>query len=227
MVTFLDGGNPIGTGALNGAGVASFGTTTLAVGTHILTATYPGTGALSGSTSAAVTETIIASAFNLSVAPSTLTLKAGQTGTVSLQLGSTGGYAGTLALGSGSLPAYTTGAFQPSTVELSANGNATATFTIATPVITAGIKPPTIRGGLALAGFAGFLLAPLSLLRRRRFASVPVLLLMAGLLFGLVGCSTLGDAIHTVKPGTYLIPVSVTDTNGNTKSASFSLVITL
>jgi hypothetical protein len=42
-VTFKDGSTTLGTGAINGSGVATFSTTTLAVGTHSITAAYPGT----------------------------------------------------------------------------------------------------------------------------------------------------------------------------------------
>jgi hypothetical protein len=50
-VTFLDGATSIGSGALNGAGVATASTTTLAVGTHSLTANYAATTNYNGSTS--------------------------------------------------------------------------------------------------------------------------------------------------------------------------------
>lgn len=41
VITFLDGGTPIGTGTVNGT-VATFTTSTLAAGTHPVTATFPG-----------------------------------------------------------------------------------------------------------------------------------------------------------------------------------------
>lgn len=54
IVTFLDGGSPIGTGTVSG-GVATFVTSSLATGTHIITVSYqgdgtfdPGTGSLTG-----------------------------------------------------------------------------------------------------------------------------------------------------------------------------------
>ena len=47
-VTFLDGGSSIGTGTLSG-GVATFTTTTLTVGNHTITTTYPGDGNFNGS----------------------------------------------------------------------------------------------------------------------------------------------------------------------------------
>ena len=49
-VTFLDGGVSIGTGSLNGSGVATFSTTALGVGNHTITASYGATSNYNGST---------------------------------------------------------------------------------------------------------------------------------------------------------------------------------
>ena len=57
-VNFYDGVNPIGSGTLNGAGVATFSTTTLAVGTHSITAQYVGDLNFTGSTSSAISQVV-------------------------------------------------------------------------------------------------------------------------------------------------------------------------
>jgi hypothetical protein len=49
-VTFLDGASSIGTGTLNGAGVATFTTSTLAIASHAITASYAGDTNFAGST---------------------------------------------------------------------------------------------------------------------------------------------------------------------------------
>jgi hypothetical protein len=54
MVAFKDGGATLGTGALDGAGVASFSTAALIVGDHTLTAEYGGAPGFLASTSAEV-----------------------------------------------------------------------------------------------------------------------------------------------------------------------------
>ena len=51
-VTFLDGGNPIGSGTLNGSGVATFTTSALAIGNHTITTSYAGDGNFNGSSGA-------------------------------------------------------------------------------------------------------------------------------------------------------------------------------
>ncbi|HZS46115.1 MAG TPA: Ig-like domain repeat protein [Blastocatellia bacterium] len=58
-VTFLDGATPIGTGTLNGAGQASITLNTLAVGTHLIKATYGGSGNFNGSTSATALSQVV------------------------------------------------------------------------------------------------------------------------------------------------------------------------
>ena len=72
-VNFLDGATSIGTAPLvaNGTTIsaASFSTTTLAAGTHTITASFAGSTGFIGSTSAAVTETIVAPSFAAALSP--------------------------------------------------------------------------------------------------------------------------------------------------------------
>ena len=57
-VTFLDGGDPIGTVALSGSGVATFATSSLSIGSQSITAVYGGDANFTTSTSAALTQTV-------------------------------------------------------------------------------------------------------------------------------------------------------------------------
>jgi len=57
-VTFEDGSSTLGTGTLNGSGQATFTTSTLAVGSHSITASYGGDATFTGSTSSALTQTV-------------------------------------------------------------------------------------------------------------------------------------------------------------------------
>jgi hypothetical protein len=56
--TFYSGSNVVGTGTLNGSGVATLNTSTLAVGTDAITASYSASGNFAGSTSAASNVTV-------------------------------------------------------------------------------------------------------------------------------------------------------------------------
>ncbi len=57
-VTFNDGTTSIGTGTLNGTGQATLTTSTLALGTHPISAVYAGTSAIGGSTSNTVSQVV-------------------------------------------------------------------------------------------------------------------------------------------------------------------------
>jgi parallel beta-helix repeat protein len=58
LITFMDGSTVLGTASLNGSAVATFSTSFLFVGTHNLTATYPGDFNFAPSTSNTITEVI-------------------------------------------------------------------------------------------------------------------------------------------------------------------------
>jgi hypothetical protein len=72
-VTFFDGSTALGTGTLNNSSVANFSTTSLAAGTHTITASYSGDSNFSASTSSIVTVTVAAPP---ALAASTTTLSA-------------------------------------------------------------------------------------------------------------------------------------------------------
>jgi hypothetical protein len=57
-VSFMDGATTLGTGTLDGNGVATFSTSNLSAGTHSITATYVGNGGLLGSDSSAVSQVV-------------------------------------------------------------------------------------------------------------------------------------------------------------------------
>ncbi|MDB5330308.1 MAG: hypothetical protein JWP03_1459 [Phycisphaerales bacterium] len=63
-VTFMDGATTLGTGTLNASRQATFTTTTLSVASHSITAVYAGDTTFTGSTSAAVTQTVNAAVSN-------------------------------------------------------------------------------------------------------------------------------------------------------------------
>ncbi len=110
-VTFNDGSTAIGTGTLNGSGVATLTTSTLALGTHPITAVYGGTAAFSGSTSAVLNEVIALGATSTtltsSVNPATPGTAVTFTATVSSPSGTPTGTVtfndGSTAIGTGTL----------------------------------------------------------------------------------------------------------------------------
>ena len=108
-MTFLDGATVIGTGAINQFGRATFTTSTLAVGSHAITASYPGGTSPGGQTiapsvSAVLTQVVDAAmrsappGFTLTVAPDPVTLKPGNTGILLVTVTALSGFSQPVAL---------------------------------------------------------------------------------------------------------------------------------
>ena len=112
-VTFFDGVTSLGPGTI-AAGVASLATTTLAAGSHSITAQYGGDANYAASTSTAVTQVVNAAPdFTISASPSMLTIPAGQSGTVAITVTPLNGSTQTLNFSCAPLPAASSCAFSP------------------------------------------------------------------------------------------------------------------
>jgi hypothetical protein len=108
-VTFLDGATQLSTASLS-AGVATYTNTTLAAGSHSITASYSGDGTYAAATSTAVTVTVTAAAsVKFTASPATVTvgaplaLKATVTGSAAAPTGTVKFLDGGVALGSATL----------------------------------------------------------------------------------------------------------------------------
>src|SRR5258708_3914115 len=78
-VTFYDGTSPIGSGSLDGQGVAQLTTGSLSVGVHSITASYSGDAHFAPATSQPYTQGVVSeSSFTLASTPSNATVSAGQ-----------------------------------------------------------------------------------------------------------------------------------------------------
>jgi hypothetical protein len=94
-VTFEDGTTVLGTGTVNQFGLAILQTSTLALGTHSITAIYGGDTNDLGSTSKAITETVVAQGSTTTYLYGPSTASAGQNVTYNVYIGSNiGGIAG-------------------------------------------------------------------------------------------------------------------------------------
>jgi RHS repeat-associated protein len=128
-VTFTDGTTQLGSAPLNGSGVATLTTSSLAVGSHTVTADYPGDGKHSASTSNSVTQTVTTIATTTTVTSDANPATAGQIVT----------FTGTVAPATGS--AAPTGQLtfnDGSTVLGTASLNAAGTATLATSQLSSG-----------------------------------------------------------------------------------------
>ena len=233
-VSFYDGTTLLGQGALSG-GVASYTTSSLAVGAHTITADYGGDSNFLVSTSSALGEVVQDFSFNFSL-PSATILPGGTasfTFTVKPTNGAT--FPSDITFTSSGLPSGYTGTFSPNPIP-AGTGATTVTFTLS-PSTTAHNAVPGMSGsgtGLAarrnadgqaakvagsLAPFAlALMLLPFAGRMRRagkrlgRMLSV-LLLLGAGLaaVTGLSGCGS-SNGFFGQAPHTYTI--TITGTSG-------------
>jgi len=114
---FEDNGTPISTNALDGSGNAALTTSSLAGGTHPITAVYsPANANFNASTSSAINEAV--HDFSINISNPSLSVVPNQTATYNGTLSAFGGYSGTITVScQGSLPSTCTG----SSVPLAAN----------------------------------------------------------------------------------------------------------
>jgi len=236
-VNFLNGTTSLGTGTLNGSGSASLTTSFSAVGTYSLTAVYEGDAASAQSTSAPLTETVVAVGVTTSVSPSSLTIAAGQSGTLTITLTPTGGYSGTANFSCGTLPAHVSCTFVPPSITIaSGSGPVTDTLTISTDAkTTAMLSPPragSVAGGIVAAGvlwlpgiliLAGHFRRNGKRLSARRLIALGVFCLAIVAAGSMSGCG--GTASKDAKPGTYTLPVTITVAGEAVQNVSVTLVV--
>jgi arabinogalactan endo-1,4-beta-galactosidase len=234
QVTFLDGTTMLGNSTLS-AGVATFTTSSLAVGSHSLTASYAGDANNAPSTSNTVTLTVTgAPAFSISLSPASATVASGGSATATVSITPTNGFSAATTLACSGLPSFATCAFSPASVTPGAAA-ATSTLTIATNVQTASIgheTTPANRSNRSVGSGAmlAVLLLPLMLFDRRRrklwlrvcgCVFVGVLLMQ-----GLTGCSGNSGMSNssTTPAGQYTITITATS---GTLSQSTTLPLTV
>ena len=235
-VVFLDGTTTLATVVLNGAGVATYTSSTLAIGTHSFTAQYAATGNFGASTSSAMQIVVTGSPdFSVSAYPISLTVTGGSPGSAVFTVTPVNGYAGTLSLSCGTLPTHASCSFAPTKLTFTATTQAAqaTTLTFSTNQTTALLRPLFPRRGPAPISLA--LGLPFGLLalgfgwrrgsKTRKLGNLYLMLAFAALagVVGLSGCGSSGVAPST-PAGTYTVPVTLTD---GTTSHSLSYSVTV
>jgi len=227
VVQLLEGGNSIGSGTVNGSGVAIISVSSLPVGSDSISASYAGTANFAASLSSAVTETVNAPADP--EPPATITVvtpspvSPGSSTTAAVKLAS-GSYAGTMTLtcaltsspvGAQYLPICTV---TPSTLMVAANSTAASMLTVQTTYTTttalahpSDLPPWGLGGSSAMAGL--FMLCLPN--RRRRTTSLLALLLVV-FSVGAVGCgggktTQVSPVTQSTTAGAYTFTVKGTD----------------
>lgn len=223
QVTFSDGTTVLGTGMLSGsttAATATFTTSALTAGTHTITATYTGVNGYVSSTSTAVSQIVTAPALTAAFVPASLTIPVQGLGFTSLVLSPVGGYSGTATVACGTLPAHFACAIATPTLTLKGDNAQVSTQIIISTVTANGLRAGGVYAALPCLGLLGLLA-----LRRKkllRSGVVLMVLLSAGALVGMVGCS--GGSPNAAPSGSYTVPVTVT-ANGTAISTTLTVVI--
>jgi YVTN family beta-propeller protein len=235
-VTFNDGTTALGTATLNSSGVSTFSTSSLAAGTHSITASYAGDANNAGSASAALAITVWPGppGFTLALSPASGTFHAGKPVTTTITLTSVNGFNAATNLTCGSLPKNSKCVFSSSSVTPGSAGTATSTLTIDTDVSTTSSVDPVARGGaqhptsrrpLELAGTAGLLLLLPVIVgpgRRLRRSFLPLCAFACLGVLTAMGIASCGGP--TTPHGSY--SVQITGTAGSTsQTATFDLTI--
>jgi Bacterial Ig-like domain (group 3)/FG-GAP-like repeat len=192
-VSFVAGGTTLGSASI-ADGVATLAASFAAAGTYSVTAGYSGDSENLPSSSSAVSITVAAPDFAISVSPTTADVTAGQSVAATLTITPVAGYSGTVSFSCGTLPSGAACSLAPSSVTPSGGMAATTKLTITTTAPTAaaqrsGISP---MATMTWAGVVFLLLLPgrWSHLARRRMYSVWMVLLLGGGLISLSGCNS-------------------------------------
>jgi sugar lactone lactonase YvrE len=233
-VSFFDGGTLLsGPTALNAAGVATFVSTTLADGTHPITAVYtPGSANFLTSTSGVVAQ-IVSGTFGITATPPTTFIRGAGNTNYAVTLNSLLGFTGPVALSCSGLPADASCAFANSPLVLTAGGTATTQMTITTtaadakllqqPALPSPATASPFQWALLPFAFGGF--GMLYGTRRRldpKKLRLFALLLAAATMLGISGCGCPNTAFKT-----YTVVVTGTSVAGTAPSASTSVVLSV
>ena len=245
-VTFEDGTTALGPPVtLNSSGVATFSTSSLAAGTHTITAHYSGAVNFLPNTSAVLSEVIVAGTYSLAAAPTTQTVSPGSAATYKITQSITNGYSGTVsypATACSGLPTGATCSFSPTSI----TGAGSTTLTISTTAPTTSLLAPSdvtpqkgtlnLWASLGGLGLVGVVLAGDWKSRNRRRIGAVLAVLAVIFLITLVGCGSGssggggggggGGGTGGTPAGTYAVKVTVTGT-GNTSPSNGPLTVTL
>jgi hypothetical protein len=229
-ITFLDGTSVLGTAALSAVGVATLTTSALALGSHTITANYPGD--LNNSpTSASLIQVVnaaIPSGFTLTVTPTPISVGVGLSGSLIVTITPTGGFNQPITLSCANLPNEAACTFGESTIPA---GSGSTTLLIATTSPhTCGSNEPYFvgRANPSAAPFTLPMLAGLIALflpGRKRWLKSILAALAVATLFHTTACGTCTDL--ATLPGTYTVTVTGTPTTAQSVSQLITLNVTI
>jgi len=189
---------------------------------NLLVFTYGGDTTYQGSSSSAINIPDSDADFSLLLTTPNVAIQSGGSGSASLQIGSTNGYAGPVAL-SCTAPSGLTCSISSSSITLAAGASSSATVTLTSVATSASNHLGWGAGG------SGVVLAGLFLLllpRRRRLPALFCCLLSLGVLAGASGCGGHTNVVTpSARPGTYTVLVTGTASNGVVHDAAVTVFV--
>ncbi len=231
-VSFASGSATLGTAPLTN-GVATFSGSFAAAGTYMVTASYAGDDENQPSSSSAVSITVAAPDFTVSVSPTTATVTPGQSVMATLTVTPVGGYNHAVNFSCGPLPSEAACTFAPASVTSSNGTAAISMLTITTAAPSPATQPGTSgrMAGIASLGILFLLFPPMRRWKGdqgRTYTALLYIFLLAGLVV-LSGCGgssqSSGSPSNPGTPaGTQTITVSTSD-GTISHSVSFQIVV--
>jgi Bacterial Ig-like domain (group 3) len=207
VIKFFDGTTELGPRVNTSDGEATYTTSTLAIGTHPITAVYSGNAGVTGATSPVVDQVVKAYTgdFTLKITPGDASLYTGESGKFTVTATPQGGFNLPLALSCTGLPANATCAFAPATIK---SGSYTSTLTVQTAAPSAKASAARSKAGwtggaTALACLCGLLMVPRRIRRRLQARSILIGAVLLGIFAAISGCGADGSLTGGTPPGTY------------------------
>ena len=224
-VTFTGNGTTLGIVPISTTGVAALTTTALPTGSYSIVATYSGDSGFAGSTSSAVPVAVLTPGYQVSGAPTALTVAAPGSVSTTFTVTPISGYTGGIDMACSGLPANAQCSFTPGELTFLANGSGgvSPSSQVVTLNVTTGTPPPSTiawvfpLGGLLLfTGWRARKSMPVS-----RMAALCIMALgMSAMLFSISGC---GGGRPATPSGTSTVTVTLTGTpNGATSAVPLS-----
>ena len=221
-VIFMDGTNTLGTVKLDATGTAKLALTSLAAGTHMLSANYAGDAVLTGSTGGPLTENV--TDYTVQPTPASLVIRAGQSASANLNVIPLGGSTQTISFTCNAASADINCAFSPASVTLDGVNPGVVKITVNTKAIAAhAFIKHQILGFASTVAFAG-LLVPFR--RRKHWKSLAGLVAMFVISLYAVGCGSGSGNSSSAPRGTYVVNVTATSGAGAAQKVT-PLIVTV
>lgn len=233
-VSFYDGTALLGSVPLS-SGTAAYSTSSLAAGSHSITATYSGDGSFNPHTSTTTTQVAVAAltpAFTLTSNSAKLTLSQGQGGVETLTLAANAAFSGAVSLSCSGAPANASCAINPASVTLMPGGSTATTLVITTTAAKADLAAP--RGPWHSVPGSGspvsFSLAALGMFAgwkwRKRCPLLVSLLVLTISGLALTACGS-SSSVNMAAQGSYSITVKATPTGSSASAQTTTVEVTV